>query len=82
MDITYGINFSYTTSMTSQWIITQYCRNVVRKFCIKNAIEKLFKDKNGMRLKESPMVCGWKTHNSLDKNHIQPQTMGEPLYTK
>ena len=24
-DITHGIHFSYTTAVTSQWIITQYC---------------------------------------------------------
>jgi hypothetical protein len=24
-------------------------------------------------------ACGQKTHNSLDKNHIQPQTMGYPI---
>ena len=24
---------------------------------------------------------GKKTHNSLDKNHIKPQTMGDPIYT-
>ena len=34
--------------MMSQWIIKQYCTkfNDVRKFCISNASEKLFKDKN------------------------------------
>ena len=25
VNITHGINYSYTTAMTSQWIITQYC---------------------------------------------------------
>ena len=34
MDITHGINFSHTTAMTSQWIITQYCWKDVRNFCI------------------------------------------------
>ena len=23
---------------------------------------------------------GWKTHGFLDKNHIQPQTMGDPIF--
>ena len=30
MDIIHGINFSYTTAMTSQWIITQFWWNDIR----------------------------------------------------
>ena len=26
------------------------------------------------------MAWGWKTHPSLDKNHIQPQPMGDAIY--
>ena len=37
VDIAYGINFSDTTAMTSQWIIKQYCWNDARNFCIKDA---------------------------------------------
>lgn len=29
---------------------------------------------------ESPIVCDWKTHNSLDKNQTEPQTIWDPIY--
>ena len=46
VDIT---DLSYTTPMTSQCILIQYCWNNVRKFCIQYAYEKLCKDKkNGV----------------------------------
>ena len=43
--IIHEIYFLYTTTMVSQWIIMQYCRNY---FCILKATENLCKDKNGV----------------------------------
>ena len=62
MAITHRINFRYTTAMTSQWIIMQFCSNDVRKFCIYKAKKNVSKDKNGIATcdKKIPMVWGFK----------------------
>ena len=46
VDITHGINFSYTTVMLSQWIITQYCWNDVKNFWSKRLYKSYVKQHN------------------------------------